>query len=244
MQPQAAHNGDRLRHSVTHRLPISIRRVPFRTADKLAAIADRRRLRSAHPRVAASLDARRDVRELRTEYDRYVNEVSNWEWAVSWPTTRALDALCAELRPRRILDLGSGFSTYVVCRWAAASGQDVEVVSADDSPDWLAKTRSFLESHGLDAHLIDVTELDSLPDHAFDLAFDDLGRTEDRARLISPIVRLLAPGGVVVLDDMNVRGYRREVRSALNAAKWPLYSVREQTLDAKGRFAMLTVAPQ
>jgi predicted O-methyltransferase YrrM len=154
-----------------------------------------------------------------------------------------LDALCTELRPRRILDLGSGLSTYVECSWAARSGQEVEVVSVDDSPDWLATTGAFLESQGLHAKLIDVGELDAQPANAFDLAFDDLGRTEDRSRLVPAVVRLLAPGGVVVLDDMNVRGYRGEVRSALNAARWPLYSVRDHTLDAKGRFAMLSVKP-
>ena len=61
--------------------------------------------------------------------------------------------------------------------------------------------------------------------------------------MIDTIVSVMAPGAVVVLDDMNVRGYRREVRDKLNRAGWPLYSLRNQTLDAKGRFAMLTTAP-
>jgi len=243
MEQEAATDPHRLRHRVTHRIPMAVRRLPFRAADRIAAEIDQRRLRSAHPNLAGALRRRRDDTGLRRIYDQYVAEVSSWEWAVSWPTARALDVLCEELRPRRILDLGSGLSTYVVASWARRSGADVEIVSVDDSPDWLAKTRAFLAAHDLNARLIDASELPSLPSEAFDLAFDDIGRTEERARVIDTIVRVMAPGGVVVLDDMNVRGYRAQVRARLDAAGWRLFSARGHTLDAKGRFAMLTLAP-
>jgi predicted O-methyltransferase YrrM len=228
---------------VTHRIPLSVRQLPFRTADRWTAEVDARRLRRAHSEVAAALSRRGDDAALRSIYDRYTTEVSNWEWAVSWPTTRALDRLCEQLRPGHILDLGSGLSTYVVASWARRSGKDVEIVSVDDSPEWLAKTRDFLRVEGLDVHLIDIAELSALPDATFQLAFDDIGRIESRARVIGPIVRLMAPGGIVILDDMNVRGYREQVRTRLDAAGWKLFSLRTQTLDPKGRFAMLTAAP-
>jgi predicted O-methyltransferase YrrM len=180
---------------------------------------------------------------LRGVYDHYVAGVSQWDWAVSWPTARALDALCTGLRPTRILDLGSGFSTYTICNWARRTGAHPDVVSVDDSREWLDKTRDFLAADGLEATLLDVTDLSTLPDASFDLAFDDLGRIEVRAAMIDTLTRVMAPGGVVVLDDMNVRGYRAEVRAKLTSARWPLYSLRPSTIDAKGRFAMLTAAP-
>jgi len=226
--------------NATHVLPMSVRRAPFRLADRAAATVDAPRLRAARPDVEAALARPREDTALRAVYDRYVAEVSSWEWAVSWPTARALDALCEALRPRHVLDLGSGLSTYVVCDWARRSGVDVDVVSVDDSPEWLAKTRAFLDGEGLQARLIDVGELPGLPDATFDLAFDDIGRTEERARVVDTLVRVMAPRSVVVLDDMNVRGYRKEVKAKLDAAGWPLYSLRSQTIDAKGRFAMLT----
>jgi predicted O-methyltransferase YrrM len=83
-----------------------------------------------------------------------------------------------------------------------------------------------------------------LPDSTFDLAFDDIGRIEQRADAIDTLVRVMAPGGIVVLDDMNVRGYRADVRARLKRAGWPLYSLRRQTIDQRGRFAMLTAAPR
>jgi predicted O-methyltransferase YrrM len=198
---------------------------------------------SARPDLAAALGRTREDSELRGFYERYVAEVSNWEWAVSWPTVKVLDALCDELRPRRVLDLGSGFSTYVLCDWARRSGNETEIVSVDTSDEWLDKTRDFLSHEGLRARFLPSRELDSLPGGSFDLAFDDIGRIEERAEVIPTITRVMGPGGVVVLDDMNVRGYRGEVRSRLAASGWDLYSVRPQTFDAKGRFAMLTAAP-
>ncbi len=244
MEQDAAIEPSRLRHRVTHRLPMSVRQFPFRAADRAVAELDKRRLNTAHPNIAAALARPKDFTELRQTYDKYVADVSSWEWAVSWPTVRALDTLCEELQPRHILDLGSGLSTFVVANWARRSGLDVEIVSVDDSPDWLAKTRAFLDQNGLSARLIDIGELSTLPASTFELAFDDIGRTEDRSKVIETLTRVMAPGGVVVLDDMNVRGYREEVRTKLDAAGWKLFSLRTQTIDPKGRFAMLTAAPK
>jgi predicted O-methyltransferase YrrM len=209
----------------------------------VGAARDARRLATARPDVAAALERVHDDPELRAIYDRYVTHVSHWEWAISWPSVRVLDALCEAVRPGKMLDLGSGFSTYVLCNWARRSGVDCEVVSVDTSDEWLEKTRAFLTAEGLQARLIPARAIDSLPTASFDLAFDDLGRTEDRASVISTVVRVVAPGGVVLLDDMNARGYRSDVRSTLAAAHWDLYSARSHTIDAKGRFAMLTAAP-
>ena len=233
-----------IRHRVAQLVPFSVRRLPYQAADRAVAVRDVRRLAVARPDLIAALEGAHDDPDLRAVYDLYVNGVSNWEWAVSWPTVRVLDALCNALRPRRVLDLGSGLSTYVLCDWARRAGVEAEIVSVDTSPEWLEKTRAFLGDRGLSARLIVASELDSLEDRSFDLAFDDIGRTEERANVIGTVVRVMAPGGVVVLDDMNVRGYRDKVRAQLDAANWGLFSVRPYTLDPKGRFAMLTAAPR
>jgi predicted O-methyltransferase YrrM len=244
MHEEAAGAGHPLRHGLTHRIPLSVRRLPYTTLDAAQALADRRRLRAARPDLAAMVDHLADDAELHTQYRHYVTDVSDWEWAVSWPTARLLLTLCDGLRPRRVLDLGSGFSTYVIASWARRRGAELDLVSVDDSPDWLDKTRAFLAGHDLTATLVDAGELPSLPDAHFDLAFDDIGRSEVRARVIDTVVRVMAPEAVTVLDDMNVRGYRAEVKRKLDAAGWPLFSARAATLDPKGRFAMLTVAPR
>jgi predicted O-methyltransferase YrrM len=210
----------------------------------VAARYDAPRLARARPDVAGALAHIDSDEELRAVYDRYVAEISSWDWAVAWRTALALDALCDSLKPRRILDLGSGFSTYVECRWVQRAQSDTQIVSVDDSPEWLETTRAFLARDGFSCELIARDDLGSLPEQSFDLAFDDMGRIEARADAIDTLVRVMAPGGVVVLDDMNVRGYRADVRARLDRAGWPLYSLRKQTIDQRGRFAMLTAAPR
>jgi predicted O-methyltransferase YrrM len=232
------------RQRLTGRLPLSLRKLPYRAADSAVALYDAPKFKRDLPTVATALEGVGDGSELRPVYDRYVSTISSWDWAVAWRTAVALDALCDALRPRRILDLGSGFSTYVECRWAQNAQPETEIVSVDDSPEWLETTRGFLAGEGLSCELIARADLGSLPAGAFDLAFDDMGRVEQRAEAIDTLARVMAPGGVVVLDDMNVRGYRAEVRARLDRAGWPLYSLRKQTIDQRGRFAMLTAAPR
>jgi predicted O-methyltransferase YrrM len=231
-----------LRHRATGLVPMSVRRWPYQAADAVEGRRDVRRLKAGRPDVARALARDFDDAELRRAYDDYVNTISQWDWAVSWPTARALNQLCAALRPRRVLDLGSGFSTFVICSWAKDAETATEVVSVDDSPEWLEKTAHFLEGHGLDATLISPDGLAELPPSSFDLCFDDIGRIEVRASVIGDVLRLMSPGGVVVLDDMNVRGYRGKVREQLVAAGWDLYSIRSHTIDRKGRFAMIASA--
>ena len=244
MEQKSAAGPGGIRQRVSQLVPLSVRRLPYQAADRAAATRDLRRLAIARPDLVAALEGKHDDRDLRAVYDLYVNGVSNWEWAVSWPTVLVLDALCEAVRPTRILDLGSGLSTYVLCNWARRAGVEAEIVSVDTSPEWLEKTRGFLDERGLSAHLIVMDALDTLEDRSFDLAFDDIGRIEERANVIGTVVRVMAPGGVVVLDDMNVRGYRGQVKAKLDAARWDLFSVRAYTVDPKGRFAMLTAAPK
>jgi len=243
MAENAVANARRALRRATDLVPLSVRRLPYEAIDRVDAARDTRRLTAARPDVVAALERAHDDPDLRAVYQRYVKDVSHWEWAISWPSVRALDALCDALRPRAVLDLGSGFSTYVVCNRARRNGVDCEVVSVDTSDEWLEKTRAFLTAEGLEARLIPAREIDALPGASFDLAFDDLGHTQDRAGVIPTVIRVMAPGGVVLLDDMNARSYRREVQTLLAAARWKVYSARSQTIDAKGRFAMLTTAP-
>jgi hypothetical protein len=55
-----------------------------------------------------------------------------------------------------VLALGSGFSSYVLRRYAAQDNRGV-VTSVDDSAEWLSVTKNFLLDHGLSTeNLIDL----------------------------------------------------------------------------------------
>lgn len=72
-------------------------------------------------------------------------------WDGPWPLDRGvaaeLDARLATLRPRVVVEAGSGDSTLVLARYAAASG--ATVVSLEHDPRWAAHTADLLARHRL-----------------------------------------------------------------------------------------------
>lgn len=171
---------------------------------------------------------------LSLAYQNYVSSVSTAEMAMSLETAALLADLCRWLEPPRILDLGSGFSSYVVRRWAATSG--ASVISVDDSDDWLEKSRRFVVDQGLDPAGM-VTWADFTPLNAFDLISHDLGRMPRRTAVLPDVFAMASPGAVVLLDDLHKRSYARAVCASAQNAGFEVRSLRTWTLDRAGRFA-------
>jgi predicted O-methyltransferase YrrM len=65
-------------------------------------------------------------------------------WALAPDTLRLLAALVAELRPRHIVEFGSGVSTLVLARAAASSGGSA-ISSVDHDPVYVARTATLLQ---------------------------------------------------------------------------------------------------
>ena len=82
-------------------------------------------------------------------YTLYVNTVSSFQMALSLESAALVWALCDERRPAKIVDLGSGFSSFVLRHWAKVSGREVEVWSVDDDAEWLQKSKEFCASTGV-----------------------------------------------------------------------------------------------
>ena len=181
--------------------------------------------------------------QLRQAYERYVVEVSSLDWAMSWEAARFLWVACTSLSPQRVADFGSGFSTLVLGLYQRRR-PDVEVCSIDDSPDWLDRTRGFLAEHGLSSmNLMTLDSFQSAPPRMFDLIFYDLGLAEDiRTELFEETAGRLAPGGVMILDDIHKPAYRQAVFHKLERLKdLRSYSLRAFTGDLLGRHAQLLV---
>jgi predicted O-methyltransferase YrrM len=179
---------------------------------------------------------------LAAPYSRYVTTISTRQMAGSLESMALLTVLCERYRPCRILDLGSGFSTYVFCQYAEAV-EGVLVRSIDDSAAWLSRTSGFLREEGLaQPRFGGLDDLLSLEDKEFDLVFYDLAVPSARGFWLSRILRSVAVGGLLVVDDLHFDAYRMEVANEVSAAGLRLFSLRAVTLDQFGRFAGLVVA--
>jgi predicted O-methyltransferase YrrM len=178
----------------------------------------------------------------------YTARVSPDPIALALPLAIFLGVLCEQLRPRRILDLGSGFSSYVFRAVAAVpagtppAGAAPVIYSIDQSRAWLDKTRAFLQHHGADApHLATWDEFAATTPAPFDMVLQDFATLDTRRRMLDRVVDLCGPGGLIVIDDMHVPGYRRATLRALDRRGLDYFSLRLFTRK-RLRYAYL-VAP-
>jgi predicted O-methyltransferase YrrM len=178
--------------------------------------------------------------DLRPTYLEYVSTVSQWEWAISLEAAAALMACCRLLRPTAMLDTGSGYSSYVLRRYADEVPQ-AHVTSVDHDPMWLGKTREYLASHGLPgSDTLTWDEFHGLGPREFDLVLHDLGSEEDRVRTLDYVLGSVRPGGVVLLDDAQMTIYGPYARRRLAAKSFRCYSLRALTREHRySRYTML-----
>jgi predicted O-methyltransferase YrrM len=201
---------------------------------------DARRLRRDAPRFAPSSLAEHRA-GLEPVYAEYVSAVSTPIEAASLEVCAYLAFLCDELRPQRVMDAGSGFSSYVLRRYQLAH-PETTVVSVDDAAPWLDRTAAFLEQHGVGTEaLIPWDEFTRGREDDFDIVFHDLAHGSAREAGMPLVTARVAAGGCVVFDDANLASHRAAMRRAAGGAGMAQYSLRQWTHDRYGRFSMLAV---
>lgn len=204
---------------------------------QLEGAYDERRLRRRLETFPSLEDVAKARRRIQPAYDVYVQEVSTSGMAASLETCSLLLTMCRALDVTSAVDLGSGFSSYVLALWSKESG--ARVCSVDDDPAWLNKTDLFLQSHGLTTTL---SRWPSVPEAQVDLVFHDLSQGTLRESSMAQAVRLA--GRFIVFDDAQHRGHRAMMKLITSQAKVDLFSIRSLTLDGIGRYAVLGLRPQ
>jgi predicted O-methyltransferase YrrM len=143
-----------------------------------------------------------------------------------------LRVVCDAELPRAILDLGSGFSSYVFRTYAKEAKTDPRPVvhSIDHSREWLGETRRFLEPRGLDCrHLSTWNEFIAADKPSFDLVLVDIADLTTRLGMIDLVVGSCRPGAMIIVDDMHVPGYRRAILRELDKRGLEHFSLRSFT---------------
>jgi predicted O-methyltransferase YrrM len=164
---------------------------------------DASELRRRHPTLLPSDDDLRTLTQtLSPVYDGYVRDVSDVEWSMSLETAACLYHLCRAMRPARLLDTGSGFSSYVFRLYAREAPGPVTVVSADDDEQWLARTAEFLRQNDLPTDGLVRWPPEQVATGQFDLVFHDLAFGSARVAAIPLMLAAVREqGGAVLFDD-------------------------------------------
>ena len=198
-----------------------------RRAAPLADTEDFARISTRFPALDAIAEAAAaGSKLLAPPHRQYVSTVSAPEWAVSLETAALLHGICTLLQPCAVLDLGSGFSSYTLRRFARDAARPCTVHSVDEDAGWLARTRDFLALHGLAGEgTFTWREFQARTAERYDVILHDMGRIALRIEALPSALALASADGLVVLDDMNYPDYaralpRRRVRSLQRAADY------------------------
>lgn len=120
--------------------------------------------------------------------------------------------------------------------------EEVVVQSVDDNEFWLEKTRSFLADYGMPCEQLCTWAYFMQNNRTkFDLIIHDLGNMLMRIETFPVVLDALEEGGLIILDDMHNKRYRRFVNVQSRNTGFSLYSVRKHTLNKFGRFAEIAV---
>lgn len=166
---------------------------------------------------------------IKKAYIRYLTEISGR--AIAWELVEFLDQLMLWLKPERVLDLGSGFTSYFFRLY------DTEVWSVDHDPKWLEVTRELLEHYDIvDDRLLLLEEFQF--EGMYDIIIIDTGPTEmDRVKLFGPAKEHCS--GVIVLDDINDVELQAVAREFFKDDV--IFDLRSDVADIYGRYAWMVV---
>jgi predicted O-methyltransferase YrrM len=151
--------------------------------------------------------------------------------------------MCNILKPMRILDLGSGFSSFTFNFYKKNTTSKPEIWSVDDSAEWLEKTNDFLTGNKISINNLMTWDSFSKKDwEPFDFILHDLGRMDVRMKVFEKVISYAKPGGIIVLDDVHKKDYMSFVKQKLKQMNLNYYNLESFTMDKFKRFAILVIA--
>jgi hypothetical protein len=162
----------------------------------------------------------------------YINSISSHGMALSLETAALIWVLCDDRHPKTILDLGSGYSSYVTRDWAKKTSYPTSTWSVDDDVSWLKQSQLFCEQQGVDTSNFELWDSFKDKDMKFDVVVYDLGRMPTRFINVNRAIEFCGAGGVIIFDDMHKYNYGKEVQRILNERNLVGADMRSATTDS------------
>lgn len=178
---------------------------------------------------------------IKSEHKIYIENISSPEMAMSLELAYFIMNYCIKYKPTRLLDLGSGFSSFVFRLFQNNFKEmDIIVYSVDDNDKWLLKTKDYLNKHSLkidNLHNLEDFKNLNLKEY-FDLILLDLNFVEIRKEYLNFSMNLISEKGLLIVDDVHKVEFLREVKKAAKINEFKLSNIKTLTIDKLGRYAI------
>jgi predicted O-methyltransferase YrrM len=181
--------------------------------------------------------------DLKAAYDNYIHSVSEKDVASSMETCVMLMVLCAAFDSERVMDLGSGFSSYALRLYKQKYQPGLEVHSIETDGFWLNKTKAFVDQNGLDMQGFHIWEEAKNLSVSCDMIFLDIQDYPRRQEYLPQVIsRFCHAKTKILLDDMHWPRYRHAISEILWRQDYTHLNLEKETRDQFGRFAGLICA--
>jgi hypothetical protein len=152
--------------------------------------------------------------------------------------------MCDLMRLQKIVDFGSGYSSYIFRSLTSIIGEDYQptIWSVDDSAEWINKTKTFLSSHNISSD--NVITWDAFIQQnlcTFDFILYDLGGFDFRRDNLKQIIECCDKNGMIIFDDMHSAEYGRYLNKVLKKSNCTCFDIRYYSKDKFGRYSKLAV---
>lgn len=178
---------------------------------------------------------------LEPYYEHYVTSVSRPDMAASLELAAFMFSICKINQYKKVLDMGSGLSSFVF-RLYAKETYGVKVFSVDDDAAWLEKTKDFLNHYQLNTdNVFTLDQFLKKEETKFDCILHDLNFVEVRINYVEKLMAMLEQDGFIVFDDVHKPDYLLSLLIKLKGFKCSMYNLKPVTTDNYGRFSLAVV---
>jgi hypothetical protein len=207
---------------------------------------DHNRIQKKYPDLQKLYDTKKGKYEhkILPSYKEYISKVSSEIMAISLELSVFCILMCDMIKPQKIVDFGSGYSSYIFRSLTSIIDKDYQPViwSVDDSEEWINKTKTFLSSSNISSD--NVISWDAFIEEnlgLFDFILYDLGGFEFRKKNLQYIINLCDKNGMIIFDDMHSAEYGRYLNKTLKKTNYTCFDIRYYSKDKFGRYSKLAV---
>jgi predicted O-methyltransferase YrrM len=175
---------------------------------------------------------------MREVYEEYLSLVGGYGHPVSFETAQYMYNWCVRNSPTKILDMGSGFSSFVFREYFKHFQPAGYVMSVDTDLQWLNVTKNFLNNNKL--YFGDLFLLDDfiIEPGTYDFVFHDIASADRRNELMPLAISALKSGGIIIFDDMQHLPHYHSALAYSDAMGVITTSLESITKDKIGRWAL------